>query len=682
METFIGIEELGNSLDELILNATYFYGNVYKLKGQNVDSSLIKKSKEYIVNENARFTRIQSAYGCFSREINTAIEKYIKEMNTIEKEDREELERLRIDFGAVRDEIIKGNEQINMRIRNIDPKTSIIYRDNVRSKMGIDLVINYPGSYVYREYISDRRSKNGEVFIDLNSENDEWIVKYMKNEKSLNEDLKKMNTEMKSKLLDDLSFLELPIKKNAIMQIGRNEDNEIMEAWRNRRIVKVNGESSNEFNELLAKYNLLDFIFMNSPIRSLQYYAQSKLFCTDVKMNHFEIVKDYLRNGRVFNIESLKNHNINEIIREMELIGIILKENELNEIEKVNYQSIILSQSSIVDQVKYDKALKEWIGDYHMKLLYRASEHSFTAESFHKLCDDKGPTLTIIKSSDGWIFGGFTTQSWSGCIFIVFLSKVLGEYKGDAKAFIFTLKNPHGIAPTRLMKRKDCFEAIKCNPFYGPLFGNGFAICIRNNCNKEKSCSISSSNNSGYMCDLSFNPSMFVSTNTTEGDALFSVLDYEVYCIENYKEYIYKNCKYPEQVWSYIETKEISDDVLRTIDQEQDILNDLNSIDCIDHAALLKISKFFLKTPSQYLPGTQIVDKEYDVVLKQWISSYKRKLIYRASENEYSGKSFHECCDNKGSTLVVIKSTEGWIFGGYTTKSWSGDGIDNDIILQ
>ena len=50
----------------------------------------------------------------------------------------------------------------------------------------------------------------------------------MKNEKSLKEDLKKMNTEMKSKLLDDLSFLELPIKKNAIMQIGRNEDNEIM----------------------------------------------------------------------------------------------------------------------------------------------------------------------------------------------------------------------------------------------------------------------------------------------------------------------------------------------------------------------------------------------------------------------------------------------------------------------
>ena len=59
--------------------------------------------------------------------------------------------------------------------------------------------------------------------------------------------------------------------------------------------------------------------------------------------------------------------------------------------------------------------MREWLGsDYDMKLLYRASEHGYTAKSFHKYCDDKGPTLIIIKSSEGWIFGGYTTQSWSG----------------------------------------------------------------------------------------------------------------------------------------------------------------------------------------------------------------------------------------------------------------------------
>ena len=52
--------------------------------------------------------------------------------------------------------------------------------------------------------------------------------------------------------------------------------------------------------------------------------------------------------------------------------------------------------------------------DYGMKLLYRASEHGYTAKFFHNYCDDKGPTLIIIKSSEGWIFGGYTTQSRSG----------------------------------------------------------------------------------------------------------------------------------------------------------------------------------------------------------------------------------------------------------------------------
>ena len=70
---------------------------------------------------------------------------------------------------------------------------------------------------------------------------------------------------------------------------------------------------------------------------------------------------------------------------------------------------------SFLENSDYDDKMREWLGsDYDMKLLYRASEHGYTAKSFHKYCDDKGPTLIIIKSSEGWIFGGYTTQSWSG----------------------------------------------------------------------------------------------------------------------------------------------------------------------------------------------------------------------------------------------------------------------------
>ena len=73
-----------------------------------------------------------------------------------------------------------------------------------------------------------------------------------------------------------------------------------------------------------------------------------------------------------------------------------------------------LLRNTVLFGQEYDSYLREWVGDYNWKLIYRASEHGYTAKSFHEYCDDKGPTLAIIKSSEGWIFGGYTTQSWSG----------------------------------------------------------------------------------------------------------------------------------------------------------------------------------------------------------------------------------------------------------------------------
>ena len=71
--------------------------------------------------------------------------------------------------------------------------------------------------------------------------------------------------------------------------------------------------------------------------------------------------------------------------------------------------------SFLLENSDYDDKMREWLGDYNWRLLYRASEHGYTAKSFHECCDDvNGPTLVIIKSSEGWIFGGYTTQSWSG----------------------------------------------------------------------------------------------------------------------------------------------------------------------------------------------------------------------------------------------------------------------------
>ncbi|KAK3741075.1 hypothetical protein QZH41_001136 [Actinostola sp. cb2023] len=47
----------------------------------------------------------------------------------------------------------------------------------------------------------------------------------------------------------------------------------------------------------------------------------------------------------------------------------------------------------------------------------------------------------------------------------------------------------------------------------------------------------------------------------------------------------------------------------------------------------------------------------------------KYSLLYRATVNGWASANFHACCDNKGPSLVVIKSGN-YIFGGYTEQSW------------
>ena len=46
------------------------------------------------------------------------------------------------------------------------------------------------------------------------------------------------------------------------------------------------------------------------------------------------------------------------------------------------------------------------------------------------------------------------------------------------------------------------------------------------------------------------------------------------------------------------------------------------------------------------------------------------KLIYRASEHGDNAEDFHERCDDYEGSLIIIKTKDGNIFGGYTSVSW------------
>lgn len=51
-------------------------------------------------------------------------------------------------------------------------------------------------------------------------------------------------------------------------------------------------------------------------------------------------------------------------------------------------------------------------------------------------------------------------------------------------------------------------------------------------------------------------------------------------------------------------------------------------------------------------------------------------MLYRATRDGDEAKQFHSKCDNFKNTLVIVKSKKGLRFGGFTSETCNGIGID------
>jgi hypothetical protein len=88
-----------------------------------------------------------------------------------------------------------------------------------------------------------------------------------------------------------------------------------------------------------------------------------------------------------------------------------------------------------------------------------AVRDGWTAEDFHRLCDGKGATLTLVRSEAGYVFGGYTSEPWMSpsrggtcvrvCVSVCTHVCVSSVYKPDAHAFLFSLTNAAGVPPAK-----------------------------------------------------------------------------------------------------------------------------------------------------------------------------------------------------------------------------------------
>jgi len=142
-------------------------------------------------------------------------------------------------------------------------------------------------------------------------------------------------------------------------------------------------------------------------------------------------------------------------------------------------------------------------------LLWRGSRDGFDTAAFHRLCDGKANTVTVIKNTNGFIFGGFTSIPWSssedddddddddyddddddyGYQFQAYNKK---EYNEDSSAFLFSLTNPSNTPLKLKVNLPQYAVAAYCHG--GPLFGSGYDLFVSSlsNINRKSYIHISS----------------------------------------------------------------------------------------------------------------------------------------------------------------------------------------------
>jgi len=119
-----------------------------------------------------------------------------------------------------------------------------------------------------------------------------------------------------------------------------------------------------------------------------------------------------------------------------------------------------LPNSRIVKKPSETGLIRKWIGKpASFKLLYSGHKDGYTPQAFHKKCDGKSNTLTVILSNSNKIFGGFIDKPWNSS----------EAYLVTEKAWLYSLtcQKKYDLKPSNSQ------YAGYGSASYGPTFGGG-----------------------------------------------------------------------------------------------------------------------------------------------------------------------------------------------------------------
>ena len=157
----------------------------------------------------------------------------------------------------------------------------------------------------------------------------------------------------------------------------------------------------------------------------------------EIEQKYNELIKNKEEMEKKYN--ELKNFN-DDLIKNKEEI-----ENKYNNFMNIQRKmdSMIIKDENIV------KMLKNWINpndSINFELLYRGTKDGDSLNNFYLKCENKSPTISIIKTEKGKIIGGYTTIPWI---------KENVSYITDENAFIFSVDSKEKYNVKKNLNGKD-----------------------------------------------------------------------------------------------------------------------------------------------------------------------------------------------------------------------------------
>ncbi|CAF1001086.1 unnamed protein product [Didymodactylos carnosus] len=286
---------------------------------------------------------------------------------------------------------------------------------------------------------------------------------------SLNDELHPLTDQINelTTKLNGLKSLHIVEQSYAILNKWRNDSFLLIEQLYDRKRYEI---------DVLVEQNFIKVKNeQEEVIRSLEEKIKKFIRDDDVTYDEIKGMKEIIRNISK-ETEKLKQNFIDiqteplyinkNCITVRSKINLVKEVNEIKSVSLFDGTALLSHDQQLILNRFYGKSSQQW------KLIYKAVRDGFDVETFHRLCDNFNPTITVIQSEgNGYLFGGYTNVTWN---------LTSGPYKKDATAFLFTLTNPYNIPPTKY-KVYNSQHAIFQDPHYGPTFGGegeGSDICV------------------------------------------------------------------------------------------------------------------------------------------------------------------------------------------------------------